>query len=53
MRILRNLVLCATLGIGTTLWAANIAWVSFHPADNSPSSGASGLGFTRRKRWAS
>jgi len=46
MRILRNLVLCATLGIGTTLWAANIAWVSFHPADNSPSSGASGLGFT-------
>ncbi|RPJ36642.1 MAG: discoidin domain-containing protein, partial [Planctomycetaceae bacterium] len=26
--------------------AANIVWVSFHPADNTPGSGAAGAGFT-------
>lgn len=43
---LRNLFLGAILGIGCSLWAANIAWISFHAADNSPSGGASNLGFT-------
>lgn len=27
--------------------AANIAWVSFHPGDNTPSAGAAGAGFTQ------
>jgi hypothetical protein len=34
------------LTISTSAFAANIAWVSFHGADNMPSAGAMGQGFT-------
>jgi hypothetical protein len=45
MKLLRTLLLCGAL-VTVQVRGANIAWISFHPADNSPSAGAAGLGFT-------
>jgi len=45
MKLLRTLLLCGALTV-PRLWGANIAWISFHPADNSPSAAAAALGFT-------
>ncbi|MCW5555251.1 MAG: hypothetical protein KIS67_24200 [Verrucomicrobiae bacterium] len=39
-------LLTVSLLAGMSLPAANIAWVSFHAADNAPSSAAAGAGFT-------
>jgi hypothetical protein len=42
-----KLVLLVTLALsGSSLPAANIAWVSLHPADNTPSAAAATAGFT-------
>lgn len=41
------LILLATLALsGSSLPAAKIAWVSFHPADNTPTVNAANAGFT-------
>ncbi|HNU30370.1 MAG TPA: discoidin domain-containing protein [Sedimentisphaerales bacterium] len=45
-RQLALLVLTLGFCLGLPASAANIVWVSFHPADNTPSSGAAGTGFT-------
>lgn len=43
-KIAAYLIACLTCGL--TAQAANIAWVSFHPADNQPSAAAAAAGFT-------
>ncbi|MDH7600035.1 MAG: hypothetical protein QHH07_10455, partial [Sedimentisphaerales bacterium] len=39
-------VFLAVLALASMTYGANIVWVSFHPADDTPSSGAAGTGFT-------
>ncbi|HQI27343.1 MAG TPA: hypothetical protein PLT20_04595, partial [Sedimentisphaerales bacterium] len=45
-RKLAFLVLAVGLCTSLPASAANIIWVSFHPGDNTPGSGAAGTGFT-------
>ena len=45
-RQLALLVLAIGLCLSLPASAANIVWVSFHPADNTPGAGAAGTGFT-------
>lgn len=44
---LRSVVCLASMAVVISSQAANIAWVSFHPGDNTPSAGAAGVGFTQ------
>jgi hypothetical protein len=41
------LVFAVAIGVVSPAAAVNIAWVSFHSADNMPSTGAANLGFTQ------